>query len=288
MKKQQASHPITADSKRDDISELENRLNQLEVDWTALKQLPEEVLDKNLTYSEIAADKQLPLNAQTVHQVDAFQQLSIEQCQKLVPLCRYRYYKAGEAIVSFRTRDTDIYFIVSGQVQATILLPSDQQPRVAFGERGYREMFGELSAIDGELRSAHVVAMTDALIFSMSAEDFANVRYTYPSVADATLKQMAKTIRRHAEVTFRAMSIRKRINHVVLSLAVPFITDENKAVIADQGIIQQIANYVGATHAEVVQEISHLLGEGLIEHWDEDSIATDFNKLRQALYREAA
>ena len=271
----------------DDISKLKNRLSTLEVDWAEIKQQPEHELDKDLTYHEIPANNRLELDAKVLRQVDAFRGLDIKECQKLAPLCSYRYYQAGEVIVSFRKEDTDIYFIVTGQVQATIIVPSDE-PRVAFGDRGYGEMFGELSAIDGEPRSAHVVATTDALIFSMPSDDFKEVRYAYPSVGDATLRQMAKTIRRHTEETFRTMSIRKRINHVVLSLAAPHITDENKAVITNRGIIQQIADYVSATHEEVVQEISHLIGEGSIEHWDEDSISADFNKLRRSLYKEVA
>jgi len=56
------------------------------------------------------------------------------------------------------------------------------------------EFFGELSLIDGEPRSATVVAVEDVVLLTLSSSDFDSL-LTIPYVARAALKSLAKRFR---------------------------------------------------------------------------------------------
>ena len=73
---------------------------------------------------------------------------------------------------------SDVFFVVSGQVRATSF--SKVGKEVSFQDLGPGEMFGELSAIDGEPRSTHVVTRVDTLIASMTKDAFWSALLSYP------------------------------------------------------------------------------------------------------------
>jgi CRP-like cAMP-binding protein len=56
------------------------------------------------------------------------------------------------------------------------------------------DFFGELSLIDGEPRSATVVAVEDVVLFTLNSDEFDSL-LSIPYVARAALKSLAKRIR---------------------------------------------------------------------------------------------
>ncbi len=60
-------------------------------------------------------------------------------------------------VVSQDSAGNDVHFVVRGRVRVTIFAAGGQE--VAFRDLGAGKSFGELSAIDGQARSASVVAL---------------------------------------------------------------------------------------------------------------------------------
>ena len=108
--------------------------------------------------------------AATLSGIEIFRSLSAADREVLAGRCESRRYAANQQIISHDTSSTDVCFVVSGRVRVTIYSSSGKE--VSFRDIEAGEMFGDLSAIDGEPRSANVVALTDSLIVSMSAQVF--------------------------------------------------------------------------------------------------------------------
>ncbi len=157
--------------------------------------------------------------AATLSGIEIFRSLSAADREALAGRCESRRYAANQQIISHTDSSTDVYFIVSGQVRATIYSSSGKE--VAFRDIEAGEMFGDLSAIDGEPRSAFVVALTNSLIVSMSTQVFWDTLQRYPAVCAVVLKALTKMVRGLCErvVEFSTLWVKNRIHAELLRLA---------------------------------------------------------------------
>src|SRR3546814_5320386 len=81
--------------------------------------------------------------------------------------------------------------MVSGSVR--VILFSSAGKEVAFRDIPAGECFGEYAAIDGAPRSANVIALTDVMIGSVSAETFRSILQEYPAVSMALLTSLIRS-----------------------------------------------------------------------------------------------
>ena len=88
--------------------------------------------------------------------IEIFSELSLEERNEIALLCRGQQYKLNGLIVSHKDISGDVFFIVSGTVRVTIYSITGKE--ITFRDVSAGQMFGELSAIDGKPRSAHVIA----------------------------------------------------------------------------------------------------------------------------------
>lgn len=74
-------------------------------------------------------------------------------------------YRSGEVILEENDEGRDVYFILGGNVQVSTHVEQEfQHLTPGLAKLGENDFFGELSMIDGEPRSARVVATTDCEI----------------------------------------------------------------------------------------------------------------------------
>ena len=128
-------------------------------------------------------------------------------------------------------------------------------------------MFGEFAAIDGQPRSASVVALADSLIAAMPANVFCEVLQAHPATAAATLKQLTRQIRVLTERVFEfsTLAVNNRIHAELLRLARDHMQSENTATISPAPTHKDIASRVSTHREAVTREINALARAGLIE-----------------------
>src|SRR3546814_17170415 len=109
--------------------------------------------------------------------------------------------------------------MVSGSVR--VILFSSAGKEVAFRDIPAGECFGEYAAIDGAPRSANVIALTDVMIGSVSAETFRSILQEYPAVSMALLTSLIGTVRTLSEriFEFSTLAVKNRIPTALLRLA---------------------------------------------------------------------
>src|SRR5277367_497051 len=87
-------------------------------------------------------------------------------------LARSRLIRArkGTAILSKGDTSSDVFFVLEGRLQ--VLLYSANGREVSLRDLAEGDMFGEMAAIDGEGRSASIVALDDSRLLAMARPDF--------------------------------------------------------------------------------------------------------------------
>ncbi len=193
--------------------------------------------------------------------------------------CRWRRYQPKQEIVSYQEDACDVDFIVEGAVRVTIYSFSGRE--VAFRDLGAGESFGELAAIDGGPRSASVVALADTLIACLPAETFWELLRSHPSVAEATLRRLARLVRRLSDrvVELSTLGVTNRIHAELLRLARAHRCEGGRAFISPAPTHAEIASRI-STHREAVsRELSELARAGVIERRNGTLLIRDLEQL---------
>ena len=126
--------------------------------------------------------------------VPLFSTLEAEELEQFAALMREKTYPKGSVIV-FEDDPGDSLFIVhSGRVK--VVLVAEDGREVILGVLGVGEYFGELSLIDDQPRSAHVIAMEDASLLVLRREDFRKRVESNPKVAWSLLHELSRRLRR--------------------------------------------------------------------------------------------
>lgn len=225
------------------------------------------------------------LTAESLVGVEVFRRLGPAERGKLAALCQGRRYSADQRILSHKDEDRDVYFIISGKVRVTIYSLSGRE--ITFRDQSAGEMFGELGAIDGEPRSAHVMAIEDSLVASMPRETFWEVLHDYPEVAEFTLKRLASLVRLLSERVFEfsTLAVRNRIHAELLRLARENLHDDNTATVVPSPTHADIASRISTHREAVTREYHELTSAGLIEQRRGELVINDVARL-ESMVRE--
>lgn len=270
--------PVVEKAKIQKKNREQHRLSQRQVD--TIVNTADNSIDTVSSNAQGQVTERLIPSAETLYGIHAFRGLSVEERQSLALFCNCKPYESGQEIVTCYDDTRDIYFIVSGQVQATIFSMTGKQ--VTLGDIGPGGMFGELSAIDGQPRSAYVVALTDAMICSMSPEAFWQVIQHYPAVAKATLEHLTAMVRSLCGRVFEisALPVKHRIHAELLRLALQHMNADNTALITPAPTQIDIANHIGTHREGVTREMARLRNKGLLERQPHGLIVHDVAELR--------
>ncbi len=216
---------------------------------------------------------------QTLSAIELFSDLADQDIKALNRTCGWRRYEADQHIVGHQDPTTDVYFIVSGQIRVIVYSPAGKE--VAFRDLGVGQSFGELSAIDGEPRSANVFALSPSLLASMKAEAFRKVLRENPEVAANVMLHLAGLVRRLSDrvVEFSVLAVKNRIHAELLRLARDHGAGANEAVISPAPTHADIASRVSAHREAVTRELNALARDGLFERRGGALVVSDVARL---------
>jgi CRP-like cAMP-binding protein len=145
--------------------------------------------------------------------------LGAEELDRIEQRCRWRRHRAGEVILDRDSPSRDLLLVVEGRVQVVNSGASGRE--VVYAEIGAGEHFGELAAIDGEPRSAAVVALEVCLLAALAPEEVEILLRRHPEIAIALLRRLARIIRHSDEriVDLSTLGALQRVWRELLRLA---------------------------------------------------------------------
>ena len=200
-----------------------------------------------------------------------FDRLERAERAHIVRYCEGRCYRAGVEIIRHRDSSRDVYFILSGRVQASLL--TDAGKIVIFQELSHGDMFGELSAIDAAPRSTSVIAIEETSLVRISGPNFKDLVARIPSLAEQTMLRLCALSRFLCERAFesRAFNVPDQVRLEVCRIIAAYPPQDGPLVIDPAPTHEEIARRVGTTREQVTRVMSEFAKHGLIEqsrkHW---------------------
>ena len=193
-----------------------------------------------------------------------------------------RTYKKGQMILLEESQGETFFIIVSGAVKVTRL--SDDGREVILAILGESDFFGEMSLLDGEGRSANIVANEDAEVLTLSRRDFLDCLETYPKIAIALLEELAIRLRK-SDQHIESLSLSDSEHRIAITL-IRFAQElgtikQGDVKISNLPFQQDIANMAGTSRETVSRTLKLLEEKDLIKKEGKDLIIYKFDEFRQ-------
>ena len=228
----------------------------------------------------------MPKPHETLEKVGLLRSLDRKDREAFERRCQWRHARPKEWLLEQNDVGTDIYFLSSGVVRVLITPSPDRE--IILGDIEAGGYFGEMAAIDGQPRSAGILAITDATIALMSAGVFREILHKHPDVSEQLLKQLVARIRTLDQRVneFSSMHVKNRIYAELLRRSRPDVHDQRQAIISPPPVHSDIAARVSTRREMVARELKSLERSGLMTKRRGAFVLTNVPELMQMLHRE--
>ena len=190
-----------------------------------------------------------------------------------------RRYENGNYIFLEDSEGEQCFFVAKGSVKVTRLSKDGREVILTMLNAG--DFFGEMSLLDGESRSANVIALEKTEVLTLNREDFLTVLHDYPTIAIQLVKEMAGRLRK-SDRQIASLSLsdaEKRITMCIIRFADDQgVIQNGKVSIPKTPIQQDIANMAGTSRETVSRALSILEKENLIKRNGRELIILDYKK----------
>ena len=197
--------------------------------------------------------------------------------------CEGRCYSARAEIVRYADVSRDVYFILSGRVRALMFTSAGKI--VTFQELERGEMFGELSAIDGEPRSTSVMALEETSLMRISGPNFKDTVARIPSLAELTMLRLCSLSRFLCDRAYKSQvySIPQQIRLEVYRILSAHPHPGGAFTLQPTPTHEEIARHVGTNREQVTRVMGDLAKRGLItqsrKSWHVDDMDATYEAL---------
>jgi len=198
---------------------------------------------------------------------------------KMVP----RVYEKGQMILLEESMGETFFIITQGAVKVTRLSADGREVILAI--LGESDFFGEMSLLDGEGRSANIVANEDAKVLTLSRNDFLDCLESYPKIAIALLEELATRLRK-SDQQIESLSLsdsEHRIGITLIRLAGELGTiKQGHVTVKNLPYQQDIANMAGTSRETVSRTLKLLEDKKLVRRENRNLTIYNYDAFRQA------
>ena len=196
--------------------------------------------------------------------------------------CRCKKFSAGEQIFDRYAQTRDIFFVVKGKVRVVNYSFSGREVTLVDITDG--QQFGELAAIDGEPRSASVMALTDCLIVVMPSSRFLALLEELPDLALTIMRHLSRLVRFSTEriMDLSILGANNRVHVDLLRQAQAiegFDAAENQVIIKPFPVHGDIASRVSTSRETVARVMNDLSRKGIVKRTKNSLIIHDVGQL---------
>ena len=200
-----------------------------------------------------------------ITEIELFSDLGKESCRRYAQALSWRTYSENELIVDIDDVSDDVLFIVSGLVRVVHRTAIGKD--VILGEIGEGTYFGEMAAIDGQVRSANVTALQKSSIATMRASLFRDILLREPEISISVLNLLVRRVRtlnrklsEHAYLTAV-----ERLYCELLRSSHLRVGHDRQRSISPPPTQQELAERIGSRREVVSRALCALEEQGLLE-----------------------
>jgi CRP-like cAMP-binding protein len=216
----------------------------------------------------------------TLDGIDVLDALTSEERAKIAKLCRWKKYTAQEQIFDRQSEQRDVFFVVKGRVKIVIYSLSGRE--VTLDDVLQGSFFGELAALDGEPRSASVMALEDTVLAILSAESFLEMLQEFPEISLNVMQRMAEIIRQATDriLDLSTLGANNRVHAEVLRMARLAEEDANgRPIIRPIPVHSDMASRVSTTRETVARVMNDLARNHILKRNADHLLIEDLDRL---------
>lgn len=120
--------------------------------------------------------------------VDLFETIAGEELSSIARITDQVDVAQQQVVFNEGDEGDAMYLIVDGKVKV-------HSGDHVFAELGERQVFGEMSILDAEPRSASITALTELTLLKIARDDFAEILAEKPEIAQGILKVLTRRLR---------------------------------------------------------------------------------------------
>lgn len=172
--------------------------------------------------------------------------------------------KAGRTLVSQGATSTSVYVVLCGRLH--VMLFSAGGREIILRDLAEGELFGELAAMDGQPRSATIVALSDCTLASVNAAAFRAAVSEDPEAALWLARRLTVHIRDLTDRLFErsALRVSSRLHCELLRRCATAGTGEGRIGIDPSPTHAELAACIGTHREAVTREMSYLAEKGIV------------------------
>lgn len=199
---------------------------------------------------------------------------------RLIKALRTSNHRSSEIIVTHEDRENLVYFVLSGRAQVMIF--SERGKEVPFRTIPAGGIFGELSAIDNQPRSASVVASENSVVGTMSKAELKEFAKAEPEFVWSLLIHLAQQVRALTTriVELDTLQARERLFRELVRLAKTGVEQGGEFVLDPAPTNRDIAATISWNREAVSRAISKLGVLGIVKKDKRRMIFQDLKKLK--------
>jgi len=197
--------------------------------------------------------------------VPLFSGLAANELDSLGEALRPRRYARGDLIFQQGDPGDAFYVIENGEVK--VVLSSSDGREAILAILGPGHFFGELSLLDGDPRSADVIAKEDCTLLALRREDFLAFLRAYPRAAEALLAVLSRRLRATDDLVHDAafLDVAARLARLLLKLGDTHGRKEADGVVLGVRLTQEdLASMVGSTRETVNKWLKSWERQGIL------------------------
>jgi CRP-like cAMP-binding protein len=193
---------------------------------------------------------------------------------------RHRQFGAGQVLFSEGDEGHDVIVLLDGAVKIVSTAPSGKE--VILDVMEANELLGELSAIDGDPRSATAVALTRVDVLVIPTGEFTTFLEQHGAVATALLRVVAARLRRSSQrqLEFGTNDALGRLCSCLLRMLDSSSADPDRRAVSMLLAQHEIAALTGLSREAVVKGLRALRELGWIDLHGRDLTVLDEAALR--------
>ncbi len=198
--------------------------------------------------------------ADVLRKVPLFSDLAESELLRFGEITREREYPKNSVILFEDDPGDALYIVSTGQVK--VVLIGEDGREVILSVLGDGDFFGEMSLIDDEPRSAHVIAMKDSRLLVLRREDFQAELEREPRIGLKLLRVLVQRLRRADEKIggLVLLDVNGRVARLLLDLA----EESGGPTITRKLTHHTIAQMIGSSRETVSRAMRELVDKGCI------------------------
>ena len=214
--------------------------------------------------------------------VPIFTDLTDSDLTKIASNMVPRVYEKGQMILLEESMGETFFIITQGAVKVTRLSADGRE--VILAMLGESDFFGEMSLLDGEGRSANIIANEYAKVLTLSRSDFLDCLESYPKIAIALLEELAIRLRK-SDQQIESLSLsdsEHRIGIALIRLAGELGTiKQGHVTVKNLPYQQDIANMAGTSRETVSRTLKLLEDKKLVRRKNRNLTIYNFDAFRR-------